>query len=169
VEFCGLSCQGARQRFEVGIASGVCSSRLARSTRVVESEVACQGGLSLFDAPAPLLDGHHVVAPTATGHHSNLDAMFFQQLDKPIAGERTALVGVEDLRNAKAVQHLLYGIPNARDTDGRLRAYGTEPLALGVAQGNDALAADLKAFRTRMWYQNRYPTTAKTWGPPSER
>jgi len=42
---------------------------------------------------------------------SDLDAVFFQQLDKRIAGERTALVGIEDLRNVKAVQHLLYGIP----------------------------------------------------------
>jgi len=82
--------------------------------------VGAQVGLLVLDRAPKVLD-HDIVAPRAPAIHTDGDLIALQHAGEGLAGELTALIGIEDLRLAiarlipmSAVDHPLCGSPIGR-------------------------------------------------------
>jgi len=88
-------------------------------SRVEEGEVPCEPGpdvgdglvwvqidLFVFDGAPQALD-EHVVAPAALAVHADLDMLRAQHIEERRAGKLRALIGVEYLRRAEAIERVL--------------------------------------------------------------
>src|SRR5215210_2168838 len=112
-----------------------------RSAAVVEAEILADRGAGLGDrivssqvdllvldrSPEPL--DEDVVAPGTLAVHADGDLVLGQHADKDVAGELAALIGVEDLRPAMAVQSLFQGLDAERRLHRDRQPPGENPAA----------------------------------------